>query len=152
MKMFKTFLAFTFVIALNYSYSQASNESNEWQKFHTEQGFEFYIKYADCKFYDVQDQSWALIKVVNTNDFDAEINFWYDKYLDGKCNGCGNYDEENKKVVPLQKNTSREGRCKPDSRRGPLEVFHKFTLLKQEGRELTDLKIKNLTVIKKKIK
>ena len=144
MKILKTILAFTFTVLFSISYSQ------EWKKFHSEQGFDFYIQYSDCQFNDVQPQSWALIKIVNTNSYDAELNFYYEQYLDGKCLGCGNYDQEHLKTARIPAGKSKEGKCRPTSRRGPLEVFHKFLLVK--GRELTDLKIVNLTSKKIKIK
>ncbi len=123
--------------------------SQDWQKFHSEQGFDFYMKYTDCEFNNVQPQSWAIIKIENTNSFDAEVSFYYEQYMDGKCINCGNYDQENLKVVGIPKGASKEGKCKPDSRRGPLDVFHKFKLV--EARELTDLKIANFSFEKKKI-
>jgi hypothetical protein len=140
----KTLLAFAFAFATTISFSQ------EWKKFHSEEGFDFYIKYSECHFNDVQDQSWALIKVENTNSFDAEINFYFERYMDGKCVGCGNYDQENLKTVKIPAGTSKEGKCRPDSRRRVLEVFHKFTLVKAQ--ELTDLKIVQFKSEKTKIK
>lgn len=146
MKLFKATAIIAFLMSISISYSQ------EWTKFHSEEGFEFYLKYTDCKFNDVQPQSWAIIKIENTNNFDAEVTFYYEQYLDGKCLGCGeyDYDEEKRKVVGIPKKTSKEGKCRADSRRGPLEVFHKFNLVK--ARELTDLKIKKFSFEKKKIK
>ena len=127
-----------------------SQETNEWKQFHSQDGFVFYKKYAECKFQDIQGQSWALIKLENTNDFDAKVDFYYETYLDGQCMDCGNYSQEKLKVVSLPAGATKEGFCKPDGRRGPLDVFHKFTLVK--ARELTDLKVVNLTFEKIKIK
>lgn len=144
MSLRKNILAITLLIVSAVSFSQ------EWEKFHSEQGFDFYIKYAECDIQDTQDLSWALIKVENTNSYDAEVKFYYEQYMDGKCSNCGVHDEEHLKSVKILKENSKEGKCHPAGRKGALAVFHKFLLV--EGRELTDLKIVGLKHEKIKIK
>ncbi|MEZ4938350.1 MAG: hypothetical protein R2799_12245 [Crocinitomicaceae bacterium] len=143
----KFFIAF---FLFGVSFNSTAQNTNEWTQFHSQDGFVFYMKYSECKFNDVQGQSWALVKLENTNTYDAEVTFYYETYLDGKCMDCGNYSEEKKKVVSVPAGATKEGFCKPDARRGPLDVFHKFTLVK--ARELTNLKVVNLSFEKIKIK
>ncbi|QTN37982.1 hypothetical protein HZ996_02110 [Cryomorphaceae bacterium] len=116
--------------------------SLEWTLYTTENGVEIYMKKQACD--DPANGvylEYVLIKVVNTNNQDAEVSWVPHPFHDNMPAFDSNSDDERSASFTLSAGSALEGTC-GDQR---LSEYKRFTD-KDDMRELTDLELANLTV------
>ncbi len=118
---------------------------DEWTIFNTENGVEFFMKYADCYPKDIPSQEGVIIKIVNTNNFQVEVSWdlriWYDE----EEHTQNIRDEENHIVVSIPKKGIINGSC--ENPQGSLYIFKKFIIF-SGGSEMTHFDFDSISVKK----
>lgn len=118
-------------------------QTQEWADYTATDGVTIQIKKADCIRPDRGTaKQYYLLKVVNSNPYDVEVNFY--RIMD-YGNGMNSSTSEYQTTLEIPANESKEGSCDSSKQ---LKVFSKMLELKGV-RSLQNFELKNLTVEKK---
>lgn len=145
-------LKWLFLVAISFfglsvhAQNELKQAKEDWQLLQSTQGLKFYIQEVECR--DVQEnffQNSVLLKIENTTNSKAEIEWITKAFYDGRCADCDLIQK-----ATINKNESIEGNCDIYSEYNNLRIFKSF-LKKENQITLDHIKVEVISINGEKI-
>ena len=121
---------------------------NNWTLKQQKDGISIFTKEVFCDVNKGFSRDLVLFKMVNTNNFDVQVSFKINRWIDNVCLNCNSSSAEYYRHYNLQANQTIEGDCQ-DFRATKLSLFVKFNddNYLNTPKVLTNYTIENLQII-----
>ena len=125
-----------------------SYAQNNWTLKQQKDGISIFTKEVFCDVNKGFSRDLVLFKMVNSNNFDVQVSFKINRWIDNVCLNCNSNSAEYYRSYEIQPNQTIEGDCQ-DFRSNKLSLFVKFNddNYLNTPKVLTNYTIENLQII-----